>query len=203
MVQQGKGVLFVLFDNFVTNHAVFPWMTHALIFNFILFSPTSTKLPILSLFLLSHLIYLFLFVWSHHSCPNPEFHHFCHQLHHQLLKWFSWLGAMSPKICSIHGYKTTVLEKYCHHFIHMQKYLRISLISRLCLFGSVQFSRSAVSDYLRPHELQHIRPPCPSPTPGVYPNSCPSSQWCHPAISSSVVPFSSCPPNPFQHQGLF
>ena len=59
-------------------------------------------------------------------------------------------------------------------------------------FSSVQFSRSVVSDALRPHELQHARPPCSSPTPGVYPNSCPSSQWCHPAISSSVVPFSSC-----------
>ena len=50
-----------------------------------------------------------------------------------------------------------------------------------------------MSDSLRPHELQHARPPCPSPTPGVYPNSRPSSQWCHLAISSSVVPFSSCP----------
>ena len=59
--------------------------------------------------------------------------------------------------------------------------------------GSVQFSRSVVSDSLRPHESQHARPPCPSPTPGVYSNSCPSSRWCHPAISSSVVPFSSCP----------
>ena len=58
---------------------------------------------------------------------------------------------------------------------------------------SVQFSRSDVSDSLGPHELQHTRPPCPSPAPGVYPNSCPSSRWCHPAISSSVVPFSSCP----------
>ena len=58
---------------------------------------------------------------------------------------------------------------------------------------SVQFSRSVVSDSLRPHEPQHTRPPCPSPTPRVYPNSCPSSQWCHPTISSSVVPFSSCP----------
>ena len=58
---------------------------------------------------------------------------------------------------------------------------------------SVQFSHSVVSDSLRPHESQHARPPCPSPTPGVYPNSCPSSRWCHPAISSSVVPFSSCP----------
>ena len=57
---------------------------------------------------------------------------------------------------------------------------------------SVQFSRSVVSDSLRPHGLQHTRPPCPSPTPGVYPNSCPLSRWCHPTISSSVVPFSSC-----------
>ena len=56
-----------------------------------------------------------------------------------------------------------------------------------------QFSRSVVSDSLRPHESQHARPLCPSPTPGVHPDSCPSSQWCHPAISSSVVPFSSCP----------
>ena len=50
-----------------------------------------------------------------------------------------------------------------------------------------------MSDSLRPHESQHARPPCPSQTPGVYSNSCPSSQWCHPAISSSVIPFSSCP----------
>ena len=60
-------------------------------------------------------------------------------------------------------------------------------------FSSVQFSRSIVSDSLQPHELQHTTPPCPSPTPGVHSNSCPLSQWCHPAISSSVVPFSSCP----------
>ena len=60
-------------------------------------------------------------------------------------------------------------------------------------FSSVQFSHSVVSDSLRPCELQHARPPCPSPTPGVHPNSCASSRWCHPDISSSVVPFSSCP----------
>ena len=58
---------------------------------------------------------------------------------------------------------------------------------------SVQFSRSVVSSSLRPHELQHARPLCPSPTPGVHSDSRPSSQWCHPAISSSVIPFSSCP----------
>jgi len=58
-------------------------------------------------------------------------------------------------------------------------------------FSSVQFSRSVVSNSLRPHGLQHTRPPCPSPTPRAYSNSCPLSQWCHPTISSSVVPFSS------------
>ena len=58
---------------------------------------------------------------------------------------------------------------------------------------SVQFSRSVMSDSLRPHELQHARLPCPSLTPGVHSNSRPSSRWCHPAISSSVIPFSSCP----------
>ena len=60
------------------------------------------------------------------------------------------------------------------------------------LFHSVQFSRSVLSDSLQPQGRQHARSPCPSPTPGVYPNSCQSSRWCHPAISSSVVPFSSC-----------
>ena len=75
-------------------------------------------------------------------------------------------------------------------------------------FSSVQFSRSVVSDSLWPHESQHARPPCPLPTPGVHSDSCPSSQWCHPAISSSVVPFSSCPQSlpasePFPMSQLF
>ena len=60
-------------------------------------------------------------------------------------------------------------------------------------FSSVQFSCSVVSDSLRLHEVQHARPPCPSTTPRVHPNPCPLCPWCHPAISSSVVPFSSCP----------
>ena len=80
----------------------------------------------------------------------------------------------------------------------MQKTLLPSTFYHLLLLvmtnlSSVQFSCSVVSDSFRPHELQHARPPCPSPTPGVHPDSPPSSQWCHPAISSSVVPFSSCP----------
>ena len=73
---------------------------------------------------------------------------------------------------------------------------------------SVQFSRSVVNVSLRPHEPQHARPPCPSPTAGVYTNLCPSNRWCHPAISSSVVPFSSCPQSlpasePFPMSQLF
>ena len=68
--------------------------------------------------------------------------------------------------------------------------------------SSVQFSCSVMSDSLRPHESQHARPPCPSPTPGVHSDSRPSSPWCHPAISSSVSP-SPPAPNPSQHQSLF
>ena len=69
-------------------------------------------------------------------------------------------------------------------------------------FSLVQFSRSVVSDSLQPHEQQHARPPCPSPTPGVHPNSCPLNWWCHPTISSSVVLFSSYPQS-FPASGSF
>ena len=72
------------------------------------------------------------------------------------------------------------------------KYL-LCLINNRVSSLSVQLSRSVVSDSLRPHESQHTRPPFPSPTPEVHSNSCASSRWCHPAISSSVIPFSSCP----------
>ena len=75
-----------------------------------------------------------------------------------------------------------------HHLRHEDGKLEKKLWWRFC---SVQFSHSAVSDSLRPHELQHARPLCKSPTPGAYPNSCSLSQWCHPTISFSVVPFSS------------
>ena len=68
--------------------------------------------------------------------------------------------------------------------------------------SSAQFSCSVVSDSLRPHESQHARPPCPSPTPRVHPNPCPLCQWCHPTISSSVDPFSSCPQS-FPASGYF
>ena len=76
------------------------------------------------------------------------------------------------------------------------------LLLYISQFSSVQFSHSVMSNSLWPHELQHARPPCPSPTPGVHPNSCPLSWWCRPAISSSVAPFSSCP-QPLPASGSF
>ena len=87
-------------------------------------------------------------------------------------------------------------------FISLDKYPEVELLDYMVvlflifwvaflLFSVVQFTCSVVSDSLQPHGLQHARPPCPSPTPGIYSNSWPLSQWCHPAISSSVVPFSS------------
>ena len=77
-----------------------------------------------------------------------------------------------------------------HFWLHKRLYQMIKTNIKL---SSVQFSCSVVSDSLKPHGLHHARPPCPSPTPGVYWNSCPSSWWCYPTISSSVIPFSSGP----------
>ena len=86
-------------------------------------------------------------------------------------------------------------DKQCNLPSKVRKFFKIFFfwiaIYNLTLNSSVHFSHSVVSDSLWPHGLQHARPPCPSPSPGAYSNSCPSSQWCHPTISSSVVPFSS------------
>ena len=79
--------------------------------------------------------------------------------------------------------------------LHLTDHMTLTVIS-------VQFSPSVMSDSLRPHESQHARPPCPSPTPGVHPNPCLSSRRCHPTISSSVIPFSSCP-HSFPASGSF
>ena len=73
---------------------------------------------------------------------------------------------------------------------HQKSSYFIKMYNMVCVI-CIQFSHSVMSDFLRPLGLQHTRPPCPSPTPGAYSNSCPLSQWCHPNISSSVVPFSS------------
>ena len=77
--------------------------------------------------------------------------------------------------------------------IHVNVWQKPPQYCKVIQFSSVQFSHSVVFDFLRPHGLQHARPPCPSPILRVYSDSCPLSQWCHPAISSSVIPFSSCP----------
>ena len=99
----------------------------------------------------------------------------------------------NPMDCSMPGL-------YVHHQLpeFTQTHIHIWLLKS----HSVQFSRSVMSDSLWPHGLQHTRPPCPSPTPGVHPNLCPLSRWCHPTISSSVVPFSSCPQS-FPASGSF
>ena len=91
----------------------------------------------------------------------------------------------------------TYIPKKCNNFCLFNNLANVNYYQTInCRYSdkvSVQFSRSVVSNSLWPLELQHVSPPCPSPTPRVYSNSCPSSQWCHPAISSSAVPFSSCP----------
>jgi len=93
----------------------------------------------------------------------------------------------------------TIVSKVMSLVFNMLSRFIIVFLPRI---SSVQFSHSDLSNSLWPHGLQHARPPCPSPTPGVFSNSCPLSQWCYPTISSSVIPFSSCL-NFSQHQGLF
>ena len=88
------------------------------------------------------------------------------------------------------------IYKYTLVSFHIRTHPLASSSPRLRVFSCIrsdQISRSVMSNSLRPHESQHARPPCPLPTPGVHSDSRPSSQWCHPAISSSVVPFFSCP----------
>ena len=115
---------------------------------------------------------------------------------------FLWMGTNilykmnSWKLGVFHWKHTSLLQHDIFYWEQCQlgetaslSYTTTTVISP----NSVQFSRSVVSDSLRPHESQHARPPCPSPTPRVHSDSPPSTQWCHPAISSSVVPFSSCP----------
>ena len=94
-----------------------------------------------------------------------------------------WSGAWTAN-----SYNHSISMQTLHFSLVVQywiNYMRFLIQSK-----SVQFSHSIVSDSLQPHGLQHARPPCPSSTPRVYPNSCPSSQWCHPTISSSVIHFS-------------
>ena len=114
-----------------------------------------------------------------------------------------WCGKLDKGFS--HSFFLEALFLYADICIHKTRILSIYVVDRSSVvwlyilnkidmnISSVQFSRSVMSDSLPPHEPQHARPPCPSPTPGVHWDSRPSSWWCHPAISSSVVPFSSCP----------
>ena len=99
---------------------------------------------------------------------------------------------------TLYHFLSTLNDKNTERYANVSHYNFFCINSMILCFiflmlGSVQFSHSVVSNSLRPHESQHTRPPCPTPTPGVHPDSRPLSQWCHPAISSSVVSFSSCP----------
>ena len=120
--------------------------------------------------------------------------------HPLILFYLFWL-KLSPYYFRV--YLNLLMHFGCFYLPHMCIHFLSKLIKINCLLevkimnrnkiSSVQFSRSVVSNSLQTHESQHTRAPCPSPSPGVHSNSYPSSWWCHPAISSSVVPFSSCP----------
>ena len=125
----------------------------------------------------------------------------------EVLSWFlnAYSKFKAESLDSNLNYKTELCTLSSLYFLNKMLFVFFPVL-RLALQVQKQqwmllFSRSVVSDFLQPHGLQHTRLPCPSPTPGVYPNSCPLSQWCHPTISSSAVPFSSCFQS--QHQGLF
>ena len=96
---------------------------------------------------------------------------------------------------TVRSYNTKVVAERTQVYVLIDKMVlaKNKATSNHKKFSPVQSSHSVLSDSLWPYESQHARPPCPSPTAGVYPNPCPLSQWCHPAISSSVIPFSSCP----------
>ena len=109
--------------------------------------------------------------WKQPKCPSTE-------------KWIKKMWYMHPR-----NYYSAIKENERMLFTATWRQLEIIMLSEVS--QTVQFSCSVMSDSLWPHGMQHARPPCPSPTPGVYSNSCPLCRWCHSTISSSVVPFSS------------
>ena len=147
-------------------HDLSPWPLCLIPFHSLPPQPTQLQ-SLWACLLLSHTRHIF-----GSLCSRPPYHRAC--------PWPS-LPSFIPISLILHNTHHDLVQDF--------------LLSLLCasLLGSVQFSHSVVSNSLQPHESQHARPPCSSPTLGVYSNSCPSSRWCHPAISSPVVPFSSCP----------
>ena len=116
-----------------------------------------------------------------------SFHAVANALLFMLKKQKGVLCFLASKIIQLLN-QSLFVKEYLHCFCYNVEDILLGVP-----FSSVQLSRSVMSDSLRPHESQHARPPCSSPTSGVHSDSRSSSQWCHPAISSSVVPFSSCP----------
>ena len=105
----------------------------------------------------------------------------------------SWCKLFLWLLCFAEGKRNSLSLSDPENFSSMLLCVCMCVCVCVCVcVCSVQFSRTVMSNSLWPHELQHARPPCPSPTPRVYSNSCPSSQWCRPTISFSVIPFSSC-----------
>ena len=125
------------------------------------------------------------------ACQAPLAMGFCRQEHWSGLPFLSPGNLTNPEIEP--GFPALQADSLPTELQGKPRYNVIQCYIYNLIQCSVQFSRSVQSDSLWSHESQHARPPCPSPTPRVHSNPCPSSRWCHPAISSSVVPFSSCP----------
>ena len=117
-------------------------------------------------------------------------------LHIRWPKYWSFSFSIIPSnegLIPMKSFQYNIINKlYFNNIFKIYVYFNWSLLSYCHQFSSVKFSHSVVSDPLRPHESQQARPPCPSQTPGIHSNSCPLTRWCHPAISSSVIPFSFC-----------
>ena len=134
--------------------------------------------------------------FSNYACRHSKVEYLC--ISECVLLWdrtfpVFWLWQQQHIYLTHYWMLGTLLSRFCATFHPYSSPVQ---------FSSVQSSRSVVSDSLWPHESQHTRPPCPLPTLWIHSNSCPSNRWCHPTISSSVVPFFSCP-HPSQDQSLF
>ena len=152
-------------------------------------------------------------LWDPMNCSTPGL-----PVHHQLLEvtqthvhWVSDAIQPSHPLSSPFPHGINILQNLLWEMLPLwDSYSKMGneketynfVTEVLEILSSVQISHSVMSDSLRPHEPQHTRPPCLSPTPGAHPNPCPSCRWCHPTISSSVVPFSSCPQS-FPSSGSF
>ena len=148
--------------------------------------------PVMATIAMSFIYNFYLFFWNNYFSAVLEIKQWTTLLFPVLLP-HSWVTINHKWQLSYLAFSylpsAYLLSPYCFSLQHLFPIVTLCFPS----LDSVQFSRSVVSDSLRPHESQHARPPCSSPSPGVHSDSSPSSPWCHPAISSSVVPFSSCP----------